>query len=486
MTWSKKNRYRLINDAKNGELENLEKNIKKDFWRQFFHIMPKTGLLNDPNGLAYYDHKYHVFFQWFPFGPVHGLKHWGHYTSSDLINWEEDRRILIPDEWYEKHGAFSGSAIIKDEKLYLMYTGNVRDENWSRKSYQCLAYLGEDKIIKYTDNPIIGDIPENYTNEFRDPKLFIKDGNFYFVIGAQRKDKTSAILIYKSDNLKHWNLLGEIKTKLKDFAYMWECPDYFELDNNGILLFCPQGLKPENDKYNNIYQSAYITGEKLNINTLDFQHNDFNELDRGFDFYAPQTFEKDNRRILIGWMGLPELEYPTDKNLWAHCLTIPRELKIKNGKLIQNPVIELQNMRKSKEEFNQKLNNENIKLNMSGSVYELIAEFSEFSDDFGLELRSNENKKTILYYDYNNKKVILDRTNSGEKFALEYGTERRVKIISDKIKFHIFMDSSSIEVFVNDGEEVFSARIFPDKSSNGINIFSCKNSKVNLIKWNFQ
>ncbi|MNO00328.1 Sucrose-6-phosphate hydrolase [compost metagenome] len=58
-------------------------------------------------------------------------------------------------------------------------------------------------------------------------------------------------------------------------------------------------------------------------------HGGFDELDRGFDFYAPQTMaSSDGRRILIGWMGLPDIEYPTDRNGWAHCLTLPRELSL--------------------------------------------------------------------------------------------------------------------------------------------------------------
>ena len=484
MKWTRKELYRSITDAKNNELENLSDIVNNDTWRQKYHIMPKTGLLNDPNGLIFYNNEYHVFFQWFPFGPVHGLKHWAHYTSSDLVHWKEDKRILIPKEWYDKHGAFSGSAIIKDEKMYLMYTGNVRDKNWNRKSYQCLAYLDDNKIVKEELNPVVKNAPEGYTTEFRDPKLFKKNNSFFFIIGAQKEGKKPDFLVYKSKNLYDWDLIGNIKTKLKNFAYMWECPDYFELDNKGIILFCPQGLEAEGDKYNNIYQSAYLIGDKLDMDSLHFNHGNLNELDRGFDFYAPQTFEKDNRRILIGWMGLPETEYPTDKNMWASCLTIPRELTIKNEKIIQTPVPELKKLRKSEEIFKQEINNEKITLDMKGDSYELIAEFSEFSDTFGLELRASKTEKTLLYYDYNMKKIILDREFSGEKFSLKYGTKRKVTLEASQIKFHIFMDSSSIEVFINDGYEVFSSRIFPSKDSNDINIFSNGKINVNIKKWN--
>lgn len=104
------------------------------------------------------------------------------------------------------------------------------------------------------------------------------------------------------------------------------------------MLFCPQGIESEGDAYQNIYQSGYIMGT-LNFDTLEFDHGPFIELDHGFDFYAPQTMtDEAGRRVLIGWMGLPDTEYPTDDDGWAHCLTLPRTLTIEDGKLKQNRI----------------------------------------------------------------------------------------------------------------------------------------------------
>ncbi|SUJ90477.1 sucrose-6-phosphate hydrolase [Staphylococcus aureus] len=87
---------------------------------------------------------------------------------------------------------------------------------------------------------------------------------------------------------------------------MWECPDYFNVDNQDVILICPQGIEPKCDQFNNIYQSGYILG-KFDIEKLTYEHENFVELDNGFDFYAPQTFlDEKGRRVLIGWMGLPE------------------------------------------------------------------------------------------------------------------------------------------------------------------------------------
>jgi beta-fructofuranosidase len=268
---------------------------------------------------------------------------------------------------------------------------------------------------------------------------------------------------------------------------MWECPDYFELDEQGVFLFSPQGLKAEGDHYQNIYQSGYVIGSPIDLENIELNHGAFHELDRGFDFYAPQsTMNHQGRRILVGWMGLPEIDYPTDKNGWAHCLTLPRELSVKDGKLVQQPVPELVLLRGERVETIQTVENENVSLvNFEGDVYELLAEFSDCTaEEFGLELRVGEIEKTVIKYDAVAKKVVFDRTQSGESFAEEFGTARKCMLDAEKISFRIFVDVSSVEVFVNNGEEVFTGRIFPGKNSNGIGVFARGGqTKVKAIKW---
>ena len=158
---------------------------------------------------------------------------------------------------------------------------------------------------------------------------------------------------------------------------MWECPDYFEIDRHDVILFCPQGIQAENERYRNIYQSGYMIGH-LDIENMIFDHQSFQELDDGFDFYAPQTFtDKNGKRILIGWMGLPEMNYPTDSEGWAHCLTIPRELTIEKDKLKQRPLKNLELLRTNKETALGYANKFNRKLHpYEGKQYEMIIDLS--------------------------------------------------------------------------------------------------------------
>jgi beta-fructofuranosidase len=482
MEWTRKQRYRRIEEATKEELNALKEKVNKSIWRQKFHIQPVTGLLNDPNGFSYFNGEYHLFYQWFPLGPVHGLKYWYHTKSKDLVNWQNVGIGIKPNDYFDSHGAYSGSAICHDGKLYLMYTGNTRDENWVRHPYQCLAVMNENGRIEKLQEPVIKEVPKGYTDHYRDPKVWKENDTFYAVIGAQRENKTGCIVLYSSPDLKNWTFEGEVQTNLKEFGFMWECPDYFELDGKGVLIFSPQGLEPKGDQFQNIYQSGYLLGNTLDLKTKVFEHGEFVELDRGFDFYAPQTtIDHKGRRLLVGWMGLPEIEYPTDKDGWAHCLTLPRELTVQNGKLIQCPVKELEALRQDSINVKDILDDEKkMYAGFNGTTYELICEFTNMeADEVGIEFRSCKDEKTVISYNRKEQKVTLDRTHSGEVPAKEYGTTRTCSVEGDTLKLHLFVDTSSVEIFINDGVEVFTSRIFPRPESTDIRFFA-RNGKVTL------
>ena len=466
--------------------------VEKDFWRQKYHIQGIVGLINDPNGFSQFNGKYHMFYQWNPLGTNHKNKTWAHSVSSDLLHWERMKTALRPDTWYSKDGVYSGSAIVDDDKLYLFYTGNVKDSEGNRESYQCLAVSSDGENFERWEPSIVNQ-PDGYTRHIRDPKIWKKDGKFYAVIGIQSKNLEGKAVLYSSENIKDWKFEGEIAGanhgKIKDFGFMWECPDYFQLKDEktgeikDLLVFSPQGLEPEGDLYNNKYQTGYLFG-KLDYEKTEFEIlSDFVEIDRGHDFYAPQSMEDDKgRRIIVGWMGIPEEEdFPTVKNEWIHCLTLPRELKVIDGKLYQLPIKEMESIRGEKIEFSGKMTGE-VKVG-TGVTYELKAKFTDFNSDFGLKLRTGKNSETVLKFDYNDKKFVLDRTK-GEQ------PDKRLRKVYlgdiSELELTVFVDNSSVEVFINGGAEVFSSRIFPKKDADGIIVFADKDVNVEIEKWEWK
>ena len=78
-------------------------------YRPAFHFTPKKSWMNDPNGMFYYNGTYHLYFQYYPDDNVWGPMHWGHATSKDMVQWEEQPIALYPDEMGY---IFSGSAVV--------------------------------------------------------------------------------------------------------------------------------------------------------------------------------------------------------------------------------------------------------------------------------------------------------------------------------------------------------------------------------------
>lgn len=468
--------YRAINEAKEGELEQLEERARSDYWKPQYHIHPSFGLMNDPNGLAYYNGEYHVFYQWHPFGPVHNMKHWAHVKSKDFANWERMPVAIVPDNEFDSHGAFSGGAIEIEDKLYLYYTGNIMYEDLSMNANQCLAIMDKNyKITKYKDNSLINGTREGYTGHVRDPKVWREKETYYMLLGAQRKNETGTLIVYESSNGVNWRFKGEVISDISIEGYMWECPDYFKLDGKDVLVFSPQGVKQKGHDYQNLYNVVYVIGE-FNLETLKFKAENIYEVDKGFDYYAPQSFEDcKGRRIQFGWAGMGEMEYPSDKNAWAHCLTIPRQLILKDNKILQTPVEELKSLRGHEErEYGEVVETQKT-LGFLGSSVDMEVNIKDINCNiFGMKLfNSHEEEGIDIQFKKNNKEVIVDRASFTNSFGATYGTRRTADIdIKDEMNFRIFSDNSIVEIFINGGELVFTQRIFPLKTSNKICIYS--------------
>jgi len=483
-TWTKEELYKPLEETSVEEFIQLKTKVDACTWRQTFHIQPITGLLNDPNGFSYFNGEYNLFYQWFPLGPVHGLKHWYHVKSKDLVHWENVGLGLKPEYDYENYGVYSGSAIEKDGQLHILYTGNHRDKNWQRKPMQALAKMNKQGIITKLEKPVIDSVPQGYTEHFRDPKVWEENGTYYAVIGAQRENLSGTVVLYSSKDMTDWTFEGEIQTDYTDFGYMWECPDYFELDKKGLLLFSPQGIPAQNGRYQNIYQMGYLLGSPLDMKEKRLEHGEFQELDFGFDFYAAQTtLDEKGRRILIGWMGLPEIDYPTDVSGWAHCLSLPRELRVIDGKLYQTPVEELNDLRRNQEDFAGLVNG--IQEITSAKTFEVEGEFTNIqAQSVGLKLRAGNGEELVFKYDVENQQLILDRSKAGVEFAQEFGDTRSISYKKEKLKFRIFVDTSSVEIFINDGEYTMSSRFFSTNTQDKIQVFS-ENGSANVVlrKW---
>lgn len=469
--WSTELRYQPYHEWPTDYLEKLKQTTNDSTWRLAFHIQPVTGLLNDPNGFSYFNGKWHVFYQSYPLGPVHGIKSWYHLTSENLVDWQDEGLAILPDGPYDSHGVYSGSALAVGDRLFLAYTGNVRDQDWQRHSFQLGAWLDNKNQIKKLPEPLIVTPPKGYTQEIRDPQIFIFNQQYYLVIGAQNEQEEGKILTYKSSDLVNWQCIGEMTFSDDLLGFMVECPNLIFIDNQAVLLFCPQGLDQKQLSYQNIYPNTYVVADGFDgeINTLN-NPSSLKNLDEGFDVYATQAFNApDGRALAISWIGLPEVGYPTDEEGWAHCLSLVKELTLKDGNLLQRPVKELEKLRLDHHSFNGTLSSVQKIYSPQENRYELQLDLDVaaqgtltlFADD-------DTNLGLTLSFDTQNGTMTMNRENAGTPFAKEFGTSRTFKIPQRGLSLQIFVDHSVVEVFINQGEKVASARVFPKKDQTAI------------------
>ena len=416
-----------------------------------FHVTGEVGWINDPNGLIYYNGQYHAFFQHNPHDTKWGPMHWGHVVSDDLTNWKYLPFALTPGDDCDKNGCFSGSAILHDGKLWLMYTGFIENQGGNTiRQVQCLAE-STDGINFKKHGIVIGEdiLPDGYAPcDFRDPKIWFHSDCFWCVVAARKIEGRGRILLFKSKDMFNWEYVNDLFGK-DSAGTMIECPDYNE--EMGYLLFCEQFQPSENGIHLNIHTCRFCTG-KIDYSTGLFVEESREIVDYGFDVYAPQTFV--GKPIIMGWLNMWDRNVPSEKYGFAGMLTVPRKICIKDGRLYQEPIVNC------KEVFKTTACDKLYDKALTGVITIKAANLEKLD----IKMRSNGTNYTQLTL--NNGEWVFDRSKSGETII---GAEKDIDSIngirrmprskSKDITLTIVMDEFSVEIF-EDGR-VLSSTIYP-------------------------
>ncbi len=447
-----------------------------------FHLMPPVGWLNDPNGLCENNGIYHIFFQYSPTNPKGGSKYWGHYTTKNFIDYNYTGPFMSPDNILDRDGVYSGSAFTHNGEIYIYYTGNVKEEG--DFDYTYFGRLSNTILVKTDDGSWTDskkavltnkDYPEHLSCHIRDPKVFKMDDAYGMVLGARTSDDVGCVLLYRSDDLINWNFDRFINSS-RPFGYMWECPDIIDLDGHRYLSISPQGVDALEFSYQNVYQSGYY---RMKTDSYDIDEDfPFIEWDMGFDFYAPQTFmDESGRYILIGWMGIPDADYNNDPSVsdgWQHALTLARELVVNSdGQISQRPLAGYESLREKR------ITPHDNTLRFYGTA-EILA-----SDIDNRSFSVTFDKSLIFKYDSSGGILTLAfDANSESSEGAMHGCKRdcRRAKINELRNFRVFLDNSSIEIFVNDGELVFSSRYYKEEPTHEIIFFETFEIKAYILK----
>lgn len=467
-----------------------------DAGRPLFHLSPMAGWMNDPNGFSFYDGQYHMFYQYYPFDNVWGPMHWGHAVSDDLIRWNYMPCALAPDSDIDYKGCFSGSAITdKDGRHLLIYTGVVEDQadtkspkRWLQS--QCIAVGDGRDYIKPYDKPVIdgSKLPEGFDrHEFRDPKIFYEGEGYGVVTVAQNQDGYGAVLRFDSADGIEWSFTEEMLACNGNYGRMWECPDYFRVDDKDVLLLSPL----DDDGSSQVLQAGnqviafvgnYNKGES-------FREESVQVIDYGMDFYATQTLSApDGRRIMTAWMASWDAKLvQREDQAWCNQLTIPRELSIREGVIYQKPVREIEKyygvgkctgaiiregQKKSLDGIKGRIFDMTVILDLAGGE----------PNKFRINVCADNCYRTAITYDSIEKYVEVDRSHAG--YRRGYAHIRRAGIVErgDKLELRILVDRFSVEVFVNGGRYAITTTIPTPESCDGITFESFGgSSKIDII-----
>lgn len=467
-----------------------QENLYKEKYRPKFHFSTPKNWINDPNGLVFYKGQYHLFYQHNPFDNVWGHMTWGHAVSKDLLHWKH-LPIAIPEE--KGIMIFSGTCVADinntsgfgkkgQTPLVAVYTGHIEKVNQS----QHIAYSLDDGITwtKYDKNPVL----DLNKKDFRDPKIFWYAPKKYWVMALMFPIE-HFVQFYSSKNLKEWNHLSDFGPA-GDTSGVWECPDLTEVPIAGMpgkkkwLLQTSQNASMQ-------YFVGEFDGEKfINENPTDKIYRP----DYGPDYYAAITYGQlpaSHLPTAIGWLNNWNYANEIPTSPWKGAMSIPRSLSIKKinarpddlvGRgewiLIQKPVEKIKTLRQLVYSTKARIIEKTIDLPLSLQQFEMEVVIQAGDNAIaGVRLAVGNNHAFEIGYDVYKKILYVDRSKSAnQSFNKNFSTLNRFEVpysfASNKIRLRIFFDNSIAEVFVYDGERVFTTQIFPGEKDTGIEVFS--------------
>ena len=505
------------------ELADTFDTANREKFRPIYHHTPAYGWMNDANGLVYKDGEYHLYFQYNPYGSKWGNMHWGHSVSKDLVHWTHEQPAIARDTMGH---IFSGSCVVDHnnsagfgkDAIIAFYTSHKGLPGNHQRQQQCIAYSLDNgrTYTKYEGNPVV--TPFDGLENFRDPKVFwyAPQNKWVMIVSADKNMR-----VYESKDLKKWNYMGEWGAGFGPQPNQFECPDFFEMAVDGnaqhkkwvMIVNINPGFVYGGS--GTMYFVGQFDGHKF---TCDTAPNDVKWLDWGKDHYATVTYSNTPGRVIaMPWMSNWQYANLTPTQQFRSQNALPRELKLytaDNGELLVSaaPVKETEALRNKATDLGAFEGEKQAKIDNEGA-FELDFDLQAgTADKCGVEIANAKGEKVSIYYDAKAQRFVMDRAESGitefgnkvephqldnaqslkrykevtvnyhNAFAL--GTWAPVPIKADTHHVQIFVDKSSVELFVDGGRIAMTNLVFPNEPYNQLRFFGGKvaNAKAYTIK----
>lgn len=518
-----KNLARNVVAWKHIELADTFDTANREKFRPIYHHTPAYGWMNDANGLVYKDGEYHLYFQYNPYGSKWGNMHWGHSVSKDLVHWTHEQPAIARDTMGH---IFSGSCVVDHnntagfgkDAIIAFYTSHKGLPGNHQRQQQCIAYSLDNgrTYTKYEGNPVV--TPFDGLENFRDPKVFwyAPQNKWVMIVSADKNMR-----FYESKDLKKWSYMSEWGAGYGPQPNQFECPDFFEMAVDGnaqhkkwvMIVNINPGFVYGGS--GTMYFVGQFDGHKF---TCDTAPNDVKWLDWGKDHYATVTYSNTPGRIIaMPWMSNWQYANLTPTQQFRSQNALPRELKLytaDNGELLVSaaPVKETEALRNKATDLGSFEGEKQAKIDNEGA-FELDFDLQAgTADKCGVEIANAKGEKVSIYYDVKAQRFVMDRAESGitefgnkvephqldnaqslkrykevtvnyhNAFAL--GTWAPVPVKADAHHVQIFVDKSSVELFVDGGRIAMTNLVFPNEPYNQLRFFGGKvaNAKAYTIK----
>lgn len=449
----------------------------REKYRPAFHHTPRYGWMNDPNGMFYKDGRWHLYYQYNPYGSKWQNMTWGHSVSDDLVNWEHLPEAIRPNGL---GSVFSGSCAVDHDNtagfgsdaVIALYTSAGTSQ------MQSLASSTDDGLTFniYPSNPVL-----TLESEARDPKVFWNDSTKEWnMILAHALDHE--MLIFSSPDMKSWTLQSSFGKGLGAQGGVWECPDLFALpvagtDEKKWVLLC--NINPDGPfgGSGTQYFVGDFDGKTFKADTDAAGNVSTKWLDYGKDHYATVTWSDapDGRRVALGWMSNWQYAADVPTMQFRSANTLPREMglfRAPDGEVYASsaPSPELEALRgklaaKVKKTTVGRKARSFALPSENGGICEILMDIeASKAKTVNIVFSNSQGEKVVMQYDPAAATLSFDRTQSGitdfsEGFPAVTVTPTHEA--SGRIALRIFVDRSSMEVFGNDGEFVMTNLVFP-------------------------
>ncbi len=439
-----------------------ELRVRPDPQRPRLHFAAPANWLNDPNGLIYWQGKYHLFYQHNPQAAVWGNIHWGHTVSTDLLRWKHLPVALAPSpDGADAGGCFSGCAVPDGGRVALLYTG-VYPET------QCLARSTDADLLRWQKHPrpVIPAPPAGLALEgFRDPCVWQEGAGWRLALGSGLVGAGGAVLLYRSLDLVTWEYLGILCHDPSTPGQMWECPSFFPLGGKWVLIYSPTTAEGG-------LCTLYLTGDYHDSRFIPDGPARLLDDGAGGCFYAPQTFtDAGGRRVMFGWLREARTAADQLRAGWSGMMSLPRVLSLdENGELHCAPLQGLEARRALHERLDQPGQTAKI---VRGGCFEAQVSIAAGSVG-GLALLAQNEVIASLAFAPARGGLVLDCSRAGGLIS------RAPLDPAAEVHLRVYVDGSAVEVYI-EGRQPISARFYPS-DPRGLHV-GCTGQAV-LELWN--